>query len=392
MKIYVSNIPDTHNYGSAMMVINALYYLRKELPEAVFYTDCKNYDHLSNIMNSTGIDRIYKSPIVKDYWRIREFISGIIRCFDAVLILGGDDFAEYYTRFYLLFELDIIRELSAHMKVLMLGQTLGPFTPFVKSVAERSLKDALIFTRDPKCFQYCRIEMGLQNIVESQDLSLLDLPDQSVYDRDLLHQHGLVASEYVTLVPSGFAEWYCENRDAYIDTWVSIIKDMLCMPYLRNKLIFLLPHDIRQPHSDLNCILEIISKLDDESKQLVRYTDRELSPSQARSILGNGCYTVTGRMHAGLSTLQIGKPAIFLSYSVKYQGVVGEGMNLPELIIEAVGNDLWEEGTILNQTMEKVRLIQENYDTFLNRIRNEINKAKDLSLRQVSRAADYLKQ
>lgn len=40
-------------------------------------------------------------------------------------------------------------------------------------------------------------------------------------------------------------------------------------------------------------------------------------------------------MHAAVSTFQMGKPAICLSYSPKYKGVISDGLNLSELVIEA---------------------------------------------------------
>ena len=38
----------------------------------------------------------------------------------------------------------------------------------------------------------------------------------------------------------------------------------------------------------------------------------------------------------------MGKPAISLSYSIKYKGVISDGLNLPELVIEK-NDSLWEK-------------------------------------------------
>jgi colanic acid/amylovoran biosynthesis protein len=375
-----------------MMVINTLYYIRKELPEAVFFTDCRNHSQLKSLVDSIGIDGIHKSPIVKDYWNIPGFINEVTHNYDAVIVLGGDDFSEYYTKFYLIFDLDIVAELSARMKLVMLGQTIGPFTPFIKSIAKDSLNNALIYTRDAKSLQYCRNELGVTNIYESRDLSLLDMPNQRSSDPDLFAGYGLTQDKYVTIVPSGMVECYCQSRLAYIESWTNIIYRLLDMPYYDDKLLFLLPHVLRESDSDADCILEVVHALDKNAMQRVRYTEKEMLPVQARSILGGGCYAITGRMHAGLSSLQMGKPAVFLSYSVKYQGVISMGMGMPELVIDAVGDSFWEDGTVERQVMEKAAHIHENYELYLGRIASEMHTSKDMVSRQISDVAHFLKE
>ena len=109
--------------------------------------------------------------------------------------------------------------------------------------------------------------------------------------------------------------------------------------------------------------------------------DDEMMPSEAREILGNGLFTITGRMHAAVSTLFMRKPAISLSYSIKYSGVIGDGLDLNNLVIECKDSKLWQEGKVSQMVEEKVEYVLNNYDDLVDKIdsnvRQTTNKTKE---------------
>jgi len=117
-----------------------------------------------------------------------------------------------------------------------------------------------------------------------------------------------------------------------------------------------------------------------------------LLPVEARHILGNGLFTITGRMHAAVSTFQMGKPAISLSYSVKYKGVIGEGLGMNDLVIEAKGDDLWKSGKIADLVLEKVDYVFSNYDSLVSRIKPAVEENKKLAMAQIEDIARRLKE
>jgi len=62
------------------------------------------------------------------------------------------------------------------------------------------------------------------------------------------------------------------------------------------------------------------------------------------------------------------KPAISLSYSVKYEGVIAKGLDMRELVIDAQDPKLWENGIISQLVTEKVEYVLDNYDELVKKI------------------------
>jgi colanic acid/amylovoran biosynthesis protein len=96
-------------------------------------------------------------------------------------------------------------------------------------------------------------------------------------------------------------------------------------------------------------------------------------------------------MHAAISTFQMLKPAISLSYSVKYRGVIGEGLGMNDLVIEAKGDDLWESGKIVDMVIDKVNYVLNNYDKLIERIKPAVEQSKKMALDQIKDIAEKLK-
>jgi len=142
-----------------------------------------------------------------------------------------------------------------------------------------------------------------------------------------------------------------------------------------------LPHVLIPTHVDDRLIIrEIINRLDEKSKIRIIAIDDAMLPSEAREILGDGIFTITGRMHAAVSTFYMRKPAISLSYSVKYAGVIGDGLDMNELVIESAGEKLWNSGEISKLVDEKVNFVLNNY--------NELVKKIDIKVSETSKIVE----
>ncbi len=113
-------------------------------------------------------------------------------------------------------------------------------------------------------------------------------------------------------------------------------------------------------------------------------------PHEARIILGNGLFTITGRMHGAVSTFQMGKPAISLSYSVKYRGVIGEELKLPNLIIESSDARLWENGDIVTKVVDRVDYVVGNYASLIKSINQNAELSKNNALCSIEAVAKVL--
>ena len=96
-------------------------------------------------------------------------------------------------------------------------------------------------------------------------------------------------------------------------------------------------------------------------------------------------------MHAAVSSFQMGKPAICLSYSPKYNGVIANGLNMHELVIEAKNDKLWEEEIIIKNVLEKVEYVEKNYKKLQEEISINVNNCKRIVKETLDEIAQRIK-
>lgn len=387
----ITNIPNTYNYGTAMMAINFIYYLDKKFNGDVnFYVDTRTKEDLENLINSTNLNNIEINKILPDKSKIKmkckevnldinwigAYCDGIVNNYDCLMVLGGDDLSEYYATEYMINELYKINKISKNIPVFLIGQTIGPFTEWRKEYAADMLKPCQIFTRDNLTYNYLRDDLGLLNVTKSSDLAFLDLPKQNEYNLELLlGKFNLNIDDYITVIPSGLVNSYTSNYDSYIYNLIGIIEYLLDKKGFK---VVLLPHVLRPEKVDDNVVIkDIIKKIGERYPNDLIYIDKMLTPLGARLILGNGLFTVTGRMHGAISTFQMEKLAISLSYSVKYKGVIGEGLECENLIVEASDDEKWNKKEVMNETISKIDYLLDNYNELIIKIKGNVFKCKE---------------
>lgn len=390
MKIMISHIPHTFNYGTTMMAANLIYYLNKKFKGNIeFYVDTKTPEELNSLIDSIGFENIKINDVLPDKSKIKmtnsdvnldvnwinEYCDGIVKKYDFFIVLGGDVLTECYSKDYPAFESYKLDKISQHIPVFLVGQTMGPFTSWRKEYISKKLKDCRIYTRDILTYEYLTKELGIPNVTKSSDLAFLDLPNQNEYDiQSLLKKFNLNKGEYVTLVPSGLVKCYTNNYDNYIDNWIGIIE------YLISKKSFkvaLLPHVLRPEHSDDRVVIkDIMRRMSSKYPKELIYIDDILLPLGARLVLGNGLFSISGRMHGAVSTFQMEKPSISLSYSVKYKGVIGQGLDCEDLIVEALNDEKWVDGKVITETINKIDYLINNYDDIVLKIKDNVGKCK----------------
>lgn len=413
MKILVTHISNTFNYGSAMMAINLMYYLNRALDGKVeFYTDTRGQINLARLRESIGLSNIHINSIRPSIERrymfrllkffnnvnhnigwIKQYAEGIIENYDAVIICGGDDLSEYYNKIDITFEIYKISQMSRRMPVFLVSQTIGPFTKWRKNLARKFLKNSIIYARDLWSYRYLKETLGLLNVFEAADLAFLDLPQQMTVESppSILEQCGLERTEYITIVPSGLVQSYTSDWECYILTWLDIILNLLNDQRLKAKKIVLLPHVLRPLSVDDRVVIrEIERRLTPKHKKRIVSIYDPLLPCQARLILGNGLFTITGRMHAAISTFQLGKPAVSISYSIKYQGVIEETLGIKNLVVRTSNQYHWEFGVICDEVGAKVDYILNNYSRITDEINTAVAKSKEKALSQIIHLAQTL--
>lgn len=391
MKIKIEHISNTFNYGSCMMAITLMKKINDNMNNIEFWVDASSFEDLDRLKKESGIENIksynlsIKSNVVfRAINKIKKVVLTKLseKC-DAVIVIGGDDISEYYGREYLENILKKIKTASEEKKVILLGQTMGPFTGEREELARVSLQKTRIYTRDDICLNYLK-NIGFENVNIGRDLAFLELPMQDKA-KSILDKYKLKDTNYIAVVPSGLTKCYTDDLESYIKEEVEIIKKTLNNNKLDNCKIVLLPHVLLPEHVDDRLIIkEIMSRIDEKYKNRIIAIMDSMLPSQAREILGNGMFTITGRMHAAVSTFYMRKPAISLSYSVKYSGVIGNGLDMTDLVIESADKDLWLNGEISKQVEEKTNYVLDNYDELIKKIDIKVNETSKITENQLN--------
>lgn len=290
------------------------------------------------------------------------------------IVLGGDDLSEYYINpRKILQDLIVLRDYSQKEQVFLLGQTIGPFKNRHNVRLVKQLANCHIFIRDKKNYQYITEELELsKNVSLISDLAYLPLPGQETASPENVSAYGLVKDEYVTCVVSGLYSSYTPSKTDYLSTWQKIISSLLSDSRLQGKKICLLAHTHPPFDNESNLLLEIKELFSPEEQERLVWITEKISLLDARLILGSGLFTITGRMHAAVSTYQMKKPAIALSYSVKYAGVIGEELFRDDLVMEARNHSEWNNNSLTKKVAEKVDYLLSNYDSIVEEIKERL--------------------
>ena len=382
MRIHITHINNTYNYGSFMMAITIIERLKREFKDVEIYVDSSSDKDLERIKLETGIERVYrdnigagKNIIERCFNKLKRInINRNLKKINTMIIIGGDDISEYYGIEALENELKKIKEKSEKTSIYLLGQTIGPFSQGRGEMAREYLKNTKIYTRDDKCFEYLK-KLDFKNIKKGRDLAFANLPMQSSR-KNILTKYKLDPNEYITIVPSGLIKWYTDSIECYIDEQIRMIEKISSLENIKGKKIVLLPHVLLPQHVDDRIVItEIMQNISEKYRNKIVAIYDDMLPSEAREILGNGLFTITGRMHAAVSTLFMRKPAISLSYSIKYSGVIGDGLDLNNLVIECKDSKLWQEGKVSQMVEEKVEYVLNNYDDLVDKIDSNVREA-----------------
>lgn len=406
MKIRIEHTSNPLNYGTNMMVTNFMYYLDKEMKKNNTYLlDVTNNEDLENYKRQYNqgdmekqmidYDFTYASNIMqrlinkikRDYtnkYATDKLIKKMTNNMDVLIVLGGDDLSEYYSIELLKKEFYRLNSIKKECKTILVGQTIGPFKEERIQLAKESFNGISIYSRDPWTTRYLKNDLDAKKVEDSADLAFLPLPGQdnlNIKDR-ILKKYNIINRKYITIVPSGLYKSYCSNKEKYVENIIGII-NYISKNYKEYNIV-LLPHVLRNSEiDDRNIIKEIENKLG--KREDIIYIYDEMDPLQARFILGNGYLTITGRMHGAISTLQMRKPAISIAYSVKYKGVIGEGLDLNELIVEGSKKEDWEKNTIEKNVCDKLEYVLSNYDNLIEKINKKINDTEKKSMKMIKK-------
>lgn len=393
MNIYIYNCSNTFNYGSMLMGENFIYYFNKISTEINnYYVETNKKTNIERLKDATGINNIYSvdlnSLFKKDLTKydylfayfgiIKNCYSNLVNQINLVVVLGGDDFTEDYgwkgpvTR-----AIKLVLLKRKGIKVVMVGQTMGPYLSYRKPIMRNLLKKVdKIYSRDPITYSYLG-KLGLKNISFMDDLALLPLFKQERKER---------TREYITYCPSELIYRYAKegNRSDWIELNLFMI-DKIMGKYPDKKLV-LLAH-VLKPESvdDRKIVSELYKLVENKYKNRIIVEDKEMYPYQVRNYIQQSFLTISSRMHPVISSIQCEIPSIALSYSNKYWGIIGERYGLEDYIIDVrymsykemkdrfsvlLGKLEVEYGIMQRRMREKNKLAKESIMNALNEVIN----------------------
>jgi len=412
MKIAVLQIPNTYNYGSMMMAENIIHYLNARVKQAMFYVDVSSAEDLDRLRIATGMDNIVPLSDIKyvkesrseEYCKIKQqliwlketmslpniLVDGGIQ---QIIVLGGDNLTEGGAKYIPIVKrcVDFNKMSKEKIDIHLVGQTVGPFKKWKGTLPKLLLRQSNIFiyTRDEISHRYLKDELNIRNSKECADLAFLDLAKQTaVPQQETLSEYSLKKDGYVTIVPSGLWRVYGSNEERYVDMWCRIVEMLLADPAARRLKLVMLPHVLKPDEDDDR---KMITRIEEKvgSDRLIAIHDG-MYPYQARHILGGGVLTVSGRMHASVSTFQMGKPAISLSYSVKYAGVIGGGLGRNDLIIEVNDPKFHDTDKVVVELVKKVKYVLDDYSRLIEEIGQASGIMKELSVALIDNVAERM--
>lgn len=398
-RILIEYFKNLDNYGTAMMGLVTVQEIAKRYgaENVEFHCDFRDDSVLQQAHSELGggirlvryvapdsyTDRI-KNPLSRKLHRLWHLLFSVEgRTFDMIIVLGGDDLSEYYSKYAP--ALTILKKWrsSLHTRVILLGQTIGPFTTGLnRFVVRHCMKRMEVYAREANCVEYLASNFGVQATLMA-DLAIENLPLQGddTIRREILSRYGLTAGEYAVVVVSGCqssGKYYCTSRAIYLERYAEIIRLLAVNHHFKEKKIVLLAHTFGSHGNEAQYINDLVKLLDSDLLQRVVTATDMILPTRARDILGSGVLTITGRMHAAVSTFQSGVPAISLSYSIKYAGVIGSSIGRSDLIIDANNPELWESGEITKLVADKIDYTFANYDRLCHEIVQQIATQKEL--------------
>jgi len=277
--------------------------------------------------------------------------------YDLVIELGGDTLSEYYglvslyDNAYPLFLSFLLKK-----PFVIYAQSVGPFNSRLIRFFIRFLfnKASLITLRERISEEYLsRVGVDNKNIFLTADAAFLLNPvypsDFSRILREIVSREnlegviGLSASQLIYRY--AFSDIYDlnEKRKTYINFIVDLINYILKNYKV---MLVLIPHVMTPKEDDRIIHEEIFSKLDKEEQRKVLSIQKAYRADEIKGIIGLCDIFIGCRMHSTIAALSMAVPTIALSYSHKFQGVIGELLGKQQVIDLRASN--WKK--ILHRT------------------------------------------
>jgi polysaccharide pyruvyl transferase WcaK-like protein/coenzyme F420-reducing hydrogenase beta subunit len=362
-KIGLLKVADFRNFGNLMLSSNFITYMKAVNKDAEFVF-IENESAQDVIEKATGVTDIeyrhietlsrfnFKKVLFDTFIGLvnpqeMEQVKVFADC-KHVAVLGGDRFSggiHYATWIINLIRLNALAKCGKEVHIV--SNTVGKFPwflrPFVKHVFNNL---QAIWCRDTDSVDRCQAVGIKGNLWYAPDLAFLPLHNE------LKEEIFGVKDEYCTIVTTALWKQYANTYDEYI----SGVKHMAqALILLTHKNVMILPH------STYPSDIQIARDVADNNSIFALVGEEPMTPSKARAVLANSFLNVSFRMHGAISSLESDVPVVAIAYSPKYKGVISDGFNLPELVVEKMSRRNWQK--CVAKTIETIKYAVENNGT-----------------------------
>ena len=370
-KIGLLKVADIKNFGNLMLSSNFITYMKAINKNAkfVFIEEDSAQDTIELETGVTDIEyrNIKQSPIEFFKRLVNPESSNIVQTFadcKHVVILGGDYLTNKWKYTSWISNLVMLNALNKCGKeVHIISNTVGEFPlllkPFVKFVFNNF---KTIWCRDRDSQNRCW-RIGIKNnLYYAPDLAFLPLHNELKYD--ILEK---LKKTYCTIVISGLWGQYAHTYKEYVNGVKCIARKFYD---LTGKDIIILSHSKSPP--DVQLAKDIVNN----EKHMSTPSDPEnATPSSLRNIVGNSYLNISFRMHSAISSLTKGVPVVAVAYSHKYKGVIADGFDLPELVVNKHSRRDWNY--CVQETMGTLWYVLKHRGTIIRQINKAHNKVID---------------
>jgi len=388
-KIAILHAANTFNNGSFMLLINCIQLVQEAYKDIELYIEFNTdedkqrlFKEINNKQNikelSLDICKISNKSFFKKainlYHKIYTHSKDLKKLgISEIIILGGDDFSEYYKGKRIRFDLKRIKNYSKQIPTLFLSQSIGPFYSSRKRLAQKCFANTHILCREDISYKYCSQELGIKDAFPSADFAFLNLPKQVKIQEK---------KKQIAIVPGGNYKLYTENYDYYIKTWQEIIKTLLNNTKLKKYKLLLIPH-VTRPEDDRKIIRELKKTLHESRIEII---DQELAPSTLRQIIGESDFIISSRMHASISSFNQGNAAIVFAHSIKYHGIIGNTIKLPKLIVPETA---WKNKRVVFNFENALEYLINNQEKIQKQIKTNTNNIQENLKKQLQNFFHY---
>lgn len=359
-KIGLLKVADFRNFGNLMLSSNFITYMKAVNKDAKFVF-IENESAQDVIEKATGVTDIeyrhietlsrfnFKKVLFDTFIGLvnpqeMEQVKVFADC-KHVAVLGGDHFSggiHYATWIINLIRLNALAKCGKQVHIV--SNTVGKFPwflrPFVKHVFNNL---QAIWCRDTDSVDRCQAVGIKGNLWYAPDLAFLPLHNE------LKDEIFGIKDEYCTIVTTALWKQYANTYDEYISGVKHIAQALILLTH-KNVMIL--------PHSTYPSDIQIARDVADNNSIFALVGEEPMTPSKARAVLANSFLNVSFRMHGAISSLESGVPVVAIAYSPKYKGVISDGFNLPELVVEKMSRGNWLK--CIEKTIEAIEYAIKN--------------------------------